>query len=146
MPLNAIINEIHRGPASLQQEMRAFQCHVNQELGEVKQNVNQLSVRIDALLNERPLQNAPNRHLVSSPIVGKKHILDLPPEILRMIFQRISATKDFKNCQKACEVYTDPLISNITSLIQFENEGIYSNIFLKICLYIFERAQFLILN
>ena len=54
---------------------------------------------------------------------SQKNILDLPPEILRMIFQRISATKDVKNCQKACEVYTDPLISNITSLIQFENEG-----------------------
>ena len=77
---------------------------------------------------------------------SQKNILDLPPEILRMIFQRISATKDVKNCQKACEVYNDPLIPNITSLIQFENEGIYSNIFLKICLYIFERAHFLILN
>ena len=61
---------------------------------------------------------------MSSPTPkSQKNILDLPPEILRMIFQRISATKDVKNCQKACEVYTDPLISNITSLIQFENEG-----------------------
>jgi len=47
---------------------------------------------------------------------SQKNILDLPPEILRMIFQRISATKDVKNCQKACEVYTDPLISNIIFL------------------------------
>ena len=73
---------------------------------------------------------------------SQKNILDLPPEILRMIFQRISAIKDVKNCQKACEVYTNPLISKITSLIQFENKGIYSNIFLKICLYIFERATY----
>ena len=55
---------------------------------------------------------------------SQKSILDLPREILEMIFQRISATKDVKNCQKACEVYNDPRISNILDQIQFDNEGI----------------------
>ena len=54
---------------------------------------------------------------------SQKNILDLPPEILRMIFQRIFTTEDLRNCQKACEVYNDSRISNIKSLIQFENEG-----------------------
>ena len=53
-------------------------------------------------------------------------ILDLPPEILRMIFQRIEfeTTEDLRNFLTACEVYTDPRISNILSQIQFDNEGI----------------------
>ena len=52
-------------------------------------------------------------------------ILDLPPEILRMIFQRIEfeTTEDLSNFLKACEVYTDPRIFNILSQIHFENEG-----------------------
>ena len=61
-------------------------------------------------------------------------ILDVPPEILEMIFQRISATKDVRNCQIACEGYTDPRISNILSLIQFHNEGIFILLTLKIFL------------
>ena len=54
-------------------------------------------------------------------------ILDLPPEILKMIFQKIEfkTTKDLRNFQIACEVYTDPRISNILSLIHFDNEGMY---------------------
>ena len=56
---------------------------------------------------------------------SQKSILDLPREVLEMIFQRISVTKDIKNCQKACEVYTDPRISKILCQIQFDNEGIF---------------------
>ena len=56
---------------------------------------------------------------------SKKSILDLPREILEMIFQKISATNDIKNCQIACEGYTDPRILNILSLIQFVNEGTF---------------------
>ena len=55
----------------------------------------------------------------------KTSILDLPPEVLEMIFQNISVIKDVKNCQKACEVYSDPRISKILSQIQFDNEGIF---------------------
>ena len=58
-------------------------------------------------------------------------ILDLPPEILEMIFKRISTIQDVKNCQKACEVYTDPRISNILNQIQFDNEGIFILLILK---------------
>ena len=57
-------------------------------------------------------------------------ILDLPPEILRMIFQRVEfeTTEDLRNFLTACEVYTDPRISYILSQIQFDNEGIlFSN-------------------
>ena len=52
-------------------------------------------------------------------------ILDLPPEILRMIFQRIEfeTTEDLSNFLEACEVYTDPRISNILSQINVDNEG-----------------------
>ena len=52
-------------------------------------------------------------------------ILDLPPEILRMIFQRVEfeTTEDLRNFLTACEVYTDPRISNILSQINVENEG-----------------------
>ena len=52
-------------------------------------------------------------------------ILDLPPEILRMIFQRIDfeTTEDLRNFLKACKVYTDPRISNILSQINVDNEG-----------------------
>ena len=53
-------------------------------------------------------------------------ILDLPPEILRMIFQRIEfeTTEDLRNFLTACEVYTDPRIFKILSQIQFDNGGI----------------------
>ena len=52
-------------------------------------------------------------------------ILDLPPEILRMIFQRVEfeTTEDLRNFLKACEVYTDPRIFNILSQINVDNEG-----------------------
>ena len=50
-------------------------------------------------------------------------ILDLPPEILEKIFQKLSAFKDLRNCLIACEVYTDPRISKIYGQIQFVNEG-----------------------
>ena len=52
-------------------------------------------------------------------------ILDLPLEILEMIFQKISSINDVRNCQIACEIYTDPRISKILSQIQFVNEGKY---------------------
>ena len=50
-------------------------------------------------------------------------ILDLPPEILRMIFQRIETPEDLRNCLIACKVYTDPRIFNIRSQINLEDEG-----------------------
>ena len=52
-------------------------------------------------------------------------ILDLPPEILRMIFQRVEfeTTEDLRNFLAACKVYTDPRISNILSQINVDNEG-----------------------
>ena len=52
-------------------------------------------------------------------------ILNLPPEILEMIFKKLNTTEDLRNCSKACEVYTDPRISKILSQIQFDNEGKY---------------------
>ena len=52
-------------------------------------------------------------------------ILNLPPEVLEMIFQKINSVKDLKNCEIACEVYTDPRISNILCQIKYENDGMY---------------------
>ena len=62
-------------------------------------------------------------------------ILDLPPEILRMIFQRIEfeTTEDLRNFLKACEVYTDPRIFNSLSQINVDNEGILFLIWNYIC-------------
>ena len=59
-------------------------------------------------------------------MTSQTSILDLPPEILRMIFQRVEfeTTEDLRNFLKACEDYTDPRIFNILSQIHFENEGI----------------------
>ena len=54
---------------------------------------------------------------------SKTSILNLPPEMVNMIFQRINTTEDLRNCLIACEVYTDPRIFNIRSQIHFENEG-----------------------
>ena len=54
-------------------------------------------------------------------------ILDLPLEILEMIFQKISSINDVRNCQIACEIYTDPRILNILNQIQFDNEGNFCN-------------------
>ena len=109
MRLDTIINgqtEIHKELASMQQEMRAFKHHVNQELRDVKQNVvdltekvDQLLVRIDAL-EKPPLQNTPNQCCIS-PRSSQTNILDLPPEILEMVFQKFTATQDVENCSIA---------------------------------------------
>ena len=56
-------------------------------------------------------------------------ILDLPPEIMKMIFQKIDTFEDINNCQKACEIYTDPRILKILCQIQFDNEGIFILLF-----------------
>ena len=50
-------------------------------------------------------------------------ILDLPAEMVNMIFQRINTTEDLRNCLIACQVYTDPRIFNILSQINVDNEG-----------------------
>ena len=50
-------------------------------------------------------------------------ILDLPAEMVNMIFQRIETTEDLRNCLIACEIYTDRRIIHIRSQIHFENEG-----------------------
>ena len=66
---------------------------------------------------------------------SQKSILDLPPEILRMIFQRLEfeTTEDLSNFLKACEVYTDSRIFNILSQINVDNEGILFLIWNYIC-------------
>ena len=56
---------------------------------------------------------------------SKTSILDLPPEIVKIIFQKIDTIEDKNNCQKACEIYTDPRILKILCQIQFDNEGIF---------------------
>ena len=90
----------------MQQEMRDFKQHVNQELRDVKQNVkdltekvDQLFVRIDAL-EKPPLQNTPNQCCIS-PRSSQTSILDLPPEILEMVFQNFTSTQDVENCSIA---------------------------------------------
>ena len=60
---------------------------VLRDVVDLTEKVNQLSVRIE----KNPLQNSPNQ----------TSILHLPPEILEMIFQRISATQDAGNCSIA---------------------------------------------
>ena len=72
-------------------------------------------------------------------------ILDLPPEILRMIFQRIEfeTTEDLRNFLTACKVYTDPRISNILSQINVDNEGIlFSKIIIKAPIFLNNNSRF----
>ena len=78
------------------------QTEILKELRDVKQNVvdltekvDQLLVRIDAL-EKPPLQNTPNQCCIS-PRSSQKNILDLPPEILEMVFQNFTSTKDVEN-------------------------------------------------
>ena len=109
MRLDTIINgqtEIHKELASMQQEMRAFKHHVNQELKDVKQNVVDLTEKVDQLLiridtlEKPPLQNTPNQCCIS-PRSSQTSILDLPPEILEMVFQNFTSTQDVENCSIA---------------------------------------------
>ena len=100
--LNTIIN----GQTEIRKEMQAFQCQVKQELRDVKQNVVDLTEKVDQLLvrinalEKPPLQNTPNQCCIS-PKSSQKNILDLPPEILEMVFQNFTATKDVENCSIA---------------------------------------------
>ena len=96
--LDTIIN----GQTEIRKEMQAFQHQVNQELRDVKQNVvdltekvNRLLVRFDAL-EKPPLQNTPNQCCIS-PRSSQTSILDLPPEILEMVFQKFTSTQDVEN-------------------------------------------------
>ena len=103
--LDAIINgqaEILKG----HKEMQAFQCQVNQELRDVKQNVvdltekvDQLLVRIDAL-EKPPLQNNQNQRLLMSSS-SQTSFLDLPPEMVEMVFQNFTSSQDVENCSIA---------------------------------------------
>ena len=82
------------------------QTEILKELRDVKQNVvdltekvDQLLVRIDAL-EKPPLQNTPNQCCIS-PRSSQTSILDLPPEILEMVFQNFTSTQDVENCSIA---------------------------------------------
>ena len=105
MRLDTIINgqtEIHKELASMQQEMRAFKHHVNQELRDVKQNVVDLTEKVDQLLvridnlEKPPLQNTQNPRLLMSSS-SQTSILDLPPEMVEMIIQKITSPQDVGN-------------------------------------------------
>ena len=70
-------------------------------------------------------------------------ILDLPAEMVNMIFQRIETTEDLRNCLIACEVYTDPRMFNILSQIQFDNEGIlFSKIIAKALIFLNNNLKY----
>ena len=106
MRLDTLINgqtEIHKELASMHQEMRAFKQHVNQELKDVKQNVvdltekvDQLSVQINAFEDKPPLQNSSNRCCIL-PRSSQTSILDLPPEMVEKIIQKITSPQDVGN-------------------------------------------------
>ena len=84
------------------------QTEILKELRDVKQNVvdltekvDQLSVRIDAFEGKKPpLLNTPNQCCIS-PRSSQTSILDLPPEILEMVFQNFTSTQDVENCSIA---------------------------------------------
>ena len=83
------------------------QTEILKELRDVKQNVvdltekvDQLSVRIDAFEDKPPLQNSSNRCCIL-PRSSQTSILDLPPEILEMVFQNFTSTQDVENCSIA---------------------------------------------
>ena len=84
------------------------QTEILKELRDVKQNVvdltekvDQLSVRIDAFEGKKPpLQNTQNPRLLMSSS-SQTSILDLPPEMVEMIIQKITSTQDVTNCSIA---------------------------------------------
>ena len=83
------------------------QTEILKELRDVKQNVvdltekvDQLSVRINAFEDKPPLQNSSNRCCIL-PRSSQTSILDLPPEILEMVFQNFTSTQDVENCSIA---------------------------------------------
>ena len=106
MRLDTIINgqtEIHKELASMQQEMRDFKHHVNQELRDVKQNVVDLTEKVDQLLvridnlEKPPLQNTQNPPCLPMSSSSQTSILDLPPEMVEMIIQKITSPQDVGN-------------------------------------------------
>ena len=100
--LDTIIN----GQTEIRKEMLAFQCQVNQELRDVKQNVVELTEKVDELLvrintlEKHPLQNNQNPRLLMSSS-SPTSILDLPPEMVEMIIQKFTSTQDVTNCSIA---------------------------------------------
>ena len=102
MRLDTIIN----GQAEIlkaQKEMQAFQCQVNQELRDVKQNVVDLTEKVDQLLvridnlEKPPLQNTQNPPCLPMSSSSQTSILDLPPEMVEMIIQKITSPQDVGN-------------------------------------------------
>ena len=100
--LDTIIN----GQTEIRKEMLAFQCQVNQELRDVKQNVVELTEKVDELLvrintlEKQPFQNNQNPRLLMSPS-SPTSILDLPPEMVEKIIQKFTSTQDVTNCSIA---------------------------------------------
>ena len=84
------------------------QTEILKELRDVKQNVvdltekvDQLSVRIDAFEGKKPpLLNTPNQCLCMSSS-SQTSFLDLPPEMVEMVFQNFTSTQDVENCSIA---------------------------------------------
>ena len=96
--LDTIIN----GQTEIRKEIQAFQRQVNQELRDVKQNVVDLTEKVDQLLvridnlEKPPLQNTQNPRLLMSSS-SQTSILDLPPEMVEMIIQKITSPQDVGN-------------------------------------------------
>ena len=94
MRLDTIIN----GQAEIRKEIH----QVNQELKDVKQNVVDLTEKVDQLLvrinalEKPPLQNTQNPRLLMSSS-SQTSILDLPPEMVEMIIQKITSPQDVGN-------------------------------------------------
>ena len=84
------------------------QTEILKELRDVKQNVvdltekvDQLSVRIDAFeCKKPPLLNTPNQCLCISSS-SQTSFLDLPPEMVEMVFQNFTSPQDVGNCSIA---------------------------------------------
>ena len=79
------------------------QTEILKELRDVKQNVvdltekvDQLSVRIDAFEDKPPLQNSSNRCCIL-PRSSQTSILDIPPELVENIIQKFTANQDVEN-------------------------------------------------
>ena len=91
--LDTIIN----GLASVQQEIR----DVKQNVVDLTIKVEQLSVQIDAFEGKKPpLLNTPNQCLCMSSS-SQTSFLDLPPEMVEMVFQNFTSTQDVENCSIA---------------------------------------------
>ena len=91
--INIQLDTIINGQTEILKELR----DVKQNVVDLTEKVDQLSVRIDAFEGKKPpLLNTPNQCCIS-PRSSQTSILDIPPELVENIIQKFTANQDVEN-------------------------------------------------